>query len=38
MIMKRKKYVDGLLQAATSLTRHPPPFHEEKNSPELKDC
>ena len=23
---------------ATSLTRHPPPFHEEKNSPKLKDC
>ena len=24
--------------AATSLTRHPPPFKEDKNSPKLKDC
>ena len=36
--MKRKTYVDGFTLAATSLTRHPPPFQEEKNSPNLKDC
>ena len=24
--------------AATSLTTHPAPFHEEKNSTKLKDC
>ena len=35
MIMQRKTYV---LLAATSLTRHPSPFHEEKNCPKLKDC
>ena len=33
MFMKRKTYVD-----ATSLTRHSTPFHEEKNSPKVKDC
>ena len=38
MIWKRKNICRRITLAATSLTRHPPPFQEEKNSPKLKDC
>ena len=38
MFMKRKNICWRITLASTSLTRHPPPFNEEKNSPKFKDC